>query len=172
MILFKITLVSIFLYFFLLNILSVIIGKDLPFFKNQNLFIMKSRFFSSFGLFLGMDHKFHDIKIVANGTKTEEIWYLRRDRKIGNLDLKPHMIRQALAFNYSSHEYDKFMNIFFKDKIEEYFLNKNEKLLSLKIFVGIYSSYEDDFLLKNYLKPIEERNIFNWEQDIELVRFI
>ena len=166
MIIFKVILITIYLLFFIKNIVSILLSKDYEMInkiiQKENKFIKRSRFFSTFGVFLGMSQEFTDIKLVANSFKKNEIWYLRRDKKIGNLLLRPHFVRQIMAFNYVGYNFQKYMNDFFRKKIEEYYAISNDQLISFKIFQCTYSSFSNDLLIKNRSNPIKEELLFSW----------
>jgi hypothetical protein len=55
------------------------------------------------------------------------------------------------------------MNDYFKEKIQAYFNNYDDQLLSLEIFSSLYSSFETDEIVKNRSKPIKEELIFSWK---------
>jgi hypothetical protein len=163
MIFFKIIIISLYLFFLVQEILINTIQTDIELLKKRDSFVKMSRFFSSFALFLGMNNEFRDIKLVGISLHSKKVWYLRKDEKIGNFYIGPHFVRQHLAFNYTFYNFNAFMNDYFKEKIEAYFYNCNDQLLSFEIFSSLYSSFETDEIVKNRSKPIKEELIFSWK---------
>jgi len=165
MIVFKIIIILLYLIFLSQSILINAFQVNLPILNKRNKFVDLSRFFSRFGVFLEMSDQFRDIKLVATTRKIKKIWYLRIDKKIGDLYLGPHFIRQHLAFNYTAHQFDRFMNDYFRKKIQTYYTNMDDELISFQIFSSLYSSFEKDEIIKNRSKPIKEELIFHWVID-------
>lgn len=163
MILFKIIIISLYLFFLLQQIFIHTVQTDIKILKKQNYFIEMSRFFSSFAVFLGMNNEFIDIKLVASSLRTKKIWHLRKNKKIGDFYIGPYFVRQHLAFNYTALNFSGFMNGYFKEKIQAYFDNCDDQLLSLEIFSSLYSSFETEEIVKNRSKPIKEELIFSWK---------
>ena len=57
-----------------------------------NEIITQLRFYIPWGLFCGMNENFMDIKIISHSDKSSNIWFLRRDKRVGNYSFNTEYI--------------------------------------------------------------------------------
>lgn len=120
------------------------------------------RFCINWNMFSGLGMDFIDIKITAK-TKNgkEDIWYLRRDKKIGLLELNSDHTRVTLSFRYSR-EGIFFFHKYLIKSLKDFYLKQNDIFLYLKVEKNFYSSFENDEILKSRLKPTYSEILFEW----------
>ena len=74
-----------------------------------NKIISRLRFYIPWDLFCGMNENFMDIKIISSSDRNSYIWFLRKDKCIGNYYLNSDLSSLTLTFYYKS-----FFSFFFK----------------------------------------------------------
>jgi len=104
---------------------------------------------------------FTDIKITAQTAQSKNIWYLKENKEIGLIKINSKRARYSLAVKYLFLDL-KFINNYFLKSLKEFYKNKNEILLYLKIEEVTYSSFEAKETVEKRLKPLHFNIIFEW----------
>jgi hypothetical protein len=132
-----------------------------------NRFFDTIRFWINWGMFTQLNDYFVDIKITAK-TKNgkEDIWYLRRDEKIGEINIHSNNSRVTLSFRYLQ-EGQYFFNDYLVESFKNFYLKQGDIFLNLKIERVWYSSFENKDVTESRSKPIyqsgwEPKIIFEW----------
>jgi hypothetical protein len=102
----------------------------------------------------GPDKNFWDIKITALTDKKKHIWFICRDKKIGNFVVHSHNSRISLADVYE--ECAEYFNKFYFKQVQEYLDEKGEKLLKFSIQQTTHNAFVSN-------KKIQERKQYNVE---------
>lgn len=125
--------------------------------------ITKLRFYIPWSLFGGMNENFMDIKIISSSNKSSHVWYLRKDKRIGNYHINNDLSSLTLTFYYKE-MFSSFLNKFCMDKVQEFYLHNDEICQSLIIEKHWFDSFDQESI--NYrLNSINAEPIFNWKQN-------
>jgi len=127
-----------------------------------NKIITKLRLYVPWNLFSGMDESFMDIKIISHSEKSSNIWFLRRDKRIGNYSFNTDLSSLTLTFYYKRLFYG-FLNNFFMQEIKEFYHKNNEVCNSISIEVHWFSSLNEDSI-NDRIGAINIEPIFNWKK--------
>jgi hypothetical protein len=125
--------------------------------------ISRLRFYIPWLLFNEMNNNYMDIKIISSSNKSSHVWYLRKDKCIGNYYFNNDLSSLTLTFYYKE-MFSSFLNKFCLNKVQEFYFNKNEVCKSLIIEKHWFDSFDEKSI--NYrLNPINIGQLFNWKND-------
>jgi hypothetical protein len=162
------TCVSIFLLFILICMRGSVETPVYTLLKLRNTkfdkFLSKIRFFVPWGLFCGMNDEFFDIKITAASDKSLDIWFLRKDKKIGNYVFYTDLTSLTLTFYYKS-KFKNFLNKFVHDEIISFYHKKNEICNSILIEELWYKS-TDILSIKERQNPINKYKLYEYHRNL------
>ena len=127
-----------------------------------NKIITQLRFYIPWSLFCGMDETFMDIKIISHSEKSSNIWFLRRDKRVGNYSFNSDLSSLTLTFYYKNLFY-RFLNNFFMQEIKEFYHKNNEICNEISIEIHWFSSLNEDSI-NNRASAIKIEPIFNWKK--------
>lgn len=123
-------------------------------------------FYSEWGVFTKLRYGVgSDLKIFAKTAKAKYVWYMIRDKKIGDFIIYNSSSRSIIAQLYSKiGKY--FLNHFYKNHLQRYFKEKNDELLELKIeAVTLDVSAEDYEVVKN--RTIKHKRISGYSPELQ-----
>lgn len=142
----------------------------MDFFKNKKIFCIHKiyRFFEQirfcihWSMFNELSEFFVDVKITAK-TKNgkEDIWYLRKDKKIGPIELNSNNTRVTLSFRYNLDGF-LFFHFYLIEALKGFYLKQNDIFLYLKVERTHYSSFENNEIIESRLKPTYSEILFEW----------
>ena len=115
------------------------ISTPMDFFKNKKIFCIHKiyrffeqiRFYIHWSMFNELSEFFVDVKITAK-TKNgkEDIWYLRKDKKIGPIELNSNNTRVTLSFRYNLDGF-LFFHFYLIEALKGFYLKQNDIFLYL-----------------------------------------
>lgn len=143
------------------------------FFKKQTLILSKYVNFLNFWgrpkLFLNKENFSGDIKITATSNKNEYTWYMLRDENIGLFKIYGEDSRSIFTINYNTNKQklgdDFFMDKIILSKIKDYLIERNERLLSLKLEVVFYHSLVEDNELRSPQNQFKQKLLFEYKDN-------
>ena len=125
-------------------------------------FFEKIRFYINWTMFHGLGDAFIDIKIT---TKTkhgkQDIWHLRKDKKIGLIELNSNNTRVTLSFRYNW-DGNFFFHQYLIESLKDFYFKQNDVFLYLKVERNFYSSFENKDIVESRSKPISSEVLFEW----------
>ena len=127
-----------------------------------NEIVTQLRFYIPWGLFCGMNENFMDIKIISHSDKSSNIWFLRRDKRVGNYSFYTDLSSLTLTFYYKELFYG-FLNNFFLQEIKEFYRQNNEICKSIVIEKHWFSSFSEESI-NNRASAIKIEPILNWKK--------
>ena len=159
--------VSIFLLFLLFFVRGSLENPIYSLFKlgntKFNKIISKLRFYIPWSLFNGMNNTYMDIKIISSSNKSSHVWYLRKDKCIGNYHFNNDLSSLTLTFYYKE-MFSSFLNKFCMNKVQEFYVHNHEVCKSLIIEKHWFNSFNQESI--NYrLNPISIEPLLNWKND-------
>jgi len=120
-------------------------------------FIYKqSNFISEWGLFNGLKLHGYDVKITAKTKKTRHVWYLAKDKTIGDFTIQSASSRSGLCQCYTRQN-KIYLNYFYKMHLQKYFLSKGDELLELIIdpVYGYMGAEDFDYVNYRLTRPLK-----------------
>jgi hypothetical protein len=109
-----------------------------------------------------MNENFMDIKIISHSDKSSNIWFLRRDKRVGNYSFYTDLSSLTLTFYYKE-LFDGFLNNFFLQEIKEFYRQNNEICNSIVIEKHWFSSFSEESV-NNRTSAIKIEPILNWKR--------
>lgn len=127
-----------------------------------NKVITQLRFYIPWDLFCGMNENFMDIKIISHSDKSSNIWFLRKDRCVGNYSFNTDLSSLTLTFYYKEYFAD-FLNNFFLKELQEFYRQNNETCKSVVIEKHWFSSFSEESV-NSRTSAIKIEPILNWKK--------